>query len=104
MYYWLFFILKVFYDQNISLKVKIVNEKFSEFKIIVSDTSRVFYAIFPCENVSFVCMKFNGNVSFKGDVTYFSHENMVICIFSLLKMSQSPSHSDYIKSGHVLLL
>ena len=87
MYYWLFFILEVFYDKNISLKVKSVSEKFSEFKMILSDTSRVFYAIFPVRMYR-----------------SFVWNNMVICIFFLLKMSQSPSHSDYIKSGHVLLL
>ena len=42
-----FSFLEVFYDKNVSLKVKSVSEKISRFKVLVNDTSNVFYAIFP---------------------------------------------------------
>ena len=42
-----FFSLEVFYDKNVALKVKNVSEKTSKFKVLGSDTFKVFYAIFP---------------------------------------------------------
>ena len=39
--------LEVFYDKNVTLKVKSVSEKNSRFKVLVSDTLKVFYVIFP---------------------------------------------------------
>ena len=39
--------MEVFYDKNVTLKVKSVSEKNSRFKVLVSDTFKVFYAIFP---------------------------------------------------------
>ena len=37
---------EVFYDKNVTLKVKSVSEKTSRFKVLVSDTFKVFYVIF----------------------------------------------------------
>ena len=39
--------LEVFYDKNVTLKVKSVSEKSSRFKVLVSDTFKFFNAIFP---------------------------------------------------------
>ena len=39
--------MEVFNDKNVTLKVKSVSEKTSKFKVLVNDTFKVFYAIFP---------------------------------------------------------
>ena len=46
--------MKVLYDKNIILNVKSVSEKILKFKVLVSDTFKVFYAIFSISMFSYV--------------------------------------------------